>query len=319
MTDITINDLTLTTLEGTGVFDVLMRATKTHLEAEFNKNRIKGPEYSTVYLGSLESVMRTSLEFLLQRQKISLEAQLMEQQVLVAQAEVEKANAQVELTKQQVLQSKVELEILQLNKAKIPAEIAHLNAQTALLGQQVLVAQAEVEKANAQVDLVKQQVLQSKGELEILQLSKGKIPAEIAHLQAQTALLGQQKLNAVIEGEVLTGQVCKLKAEYDLLMLQKDRTTAETSLLTQKIATERAQTTEIGVDTNSILGRQKNLYLAQTEGFARDAEQKAAKLMADIWNVQRTTDEGIKPTVEAANTDAFIGRAIKKMLSGVGA
>ena len=263
MADITVASLTEASLTGSGVFDVLMRATKAHLEQEYSQNRIRGVEYSTVYLGSLESVMRTSLEFLLQRQKISLEAQLMEQQVLIAQAEVEKANAQVELAKQQVLQSKVELEILQLNKDKIPAEIAHLNAQT--------------------------------------------------------ALLGQQKLNAVIEGEVLTNQVCKLKAEYDLLMLQKDRTTAETSLLTQKIATERAQTTEIGVDTNSILGRQKNLYLAQTEGFARDAEQKAAKLMADIWNVQRTTDEGIKPTVEAANTDAFIGRAINKMLSGVGA
>lgn len=262
MADITINDLTLTTLEGTGIFDVLMRATKTHLEAEFNKNRIKGPEYSTVYLGSLESVMRTSLEFLLQRQKISLEAQLMEQQVLVAQAEVEKANAQVELAKQQVLQSKVELEILQLNKDKIPAEIAHLNAQT--------------------------------------------------------ALLGQQKLNAVIEGEVLTNQVCKLKAEYDLLMLQKDRTTAETSLLTQKIATEKAQTTEIGVDANSILGRQKNLYLAQTEGFARDAEQKAATLLADTWKVRRTTNEDTIADSTNKLDDPTIGKAIQKLLSGIG-
>ena len=263
MADITINDLTLTTLDGTGVFDVLMRATKAHLEAEYNKNRIKGAEYSTVYLGSLESVMRTSLEFLLQRQKIALEAQLMEQQVLVAKAEVEKALAQVELAKQQVLQSKVELEILQLNKDKIPAEIAHLNAQT--------------------------------------------------------ALLGQQKLNAVIEGEVLTNQVCKLKAEYDLLMLQKDRTTSETSLLTQKIATEKAQTSSVGVDGDSILGRQKNLYLAQTDGYARDAEQKASKIMADFWNVQRTTDEDKEPSAEAANTDSHIGRAVNKMLSGISA
>ena len=136
MTALVVADLTKTTLDGDGVFDVLMRANKAHLDAEYTKNRIKGPEYSTVYLGSLETVMRTSLEFLLQRQRIDLEAQLMAQQILVAQAEVQKANAQVELARQQVLNAQVELEILNLNKEKIPAEIAHTQAQTELIGQQ---------------------------------------------------------------------------------------------------------------------------------------------------------------------------------------
>ena len=70
MTAIAVTDLTQSTLDGTGVFDVLMRATKAHLEAEYNKNRIKGAEYATVYLGSLEPVLRTSLDFLLQKQKL---------------------------------------------------------------------------------------------------------------------------------------------------------------------------------------------------------------------------------------------------------
>ena len=48
MTAIAVTDLTQSTLEGTGVFDVLMRATKVHLDAEFAKNRIKGSEYATV-------------------------------------------------------------------------------------------------------------------------------------------------------------------------------------------------------------------------------------------------------------------------------
>lgn len=270
MTDIVINDLTEAKLAGTGVFDVLMRATKAHLDEEFSKNRIKGAEYSTVYLGSLESVMRTSLDFLLQKQKISLEAQLMEQQILVAKAEVEKANAQVELMKEQVAIAKVELEIAKLNQAKVPAEIAHLAAQTALVGQQ-----------------------------------KTNLIAEAANIPKQ--------------GQVLDGQVCKLKAEYDNLMLQKDRATAETSLLTQKIVTEKAQTTGVGIDADSILGCQKALYLAQTTGFTRDAEQKVAKLMADTWNVRRTTDEGTIADGTNMLNDATVGRAIKKMLEGVGA
>lgn len=284
MADITISDLTLTTLDGTGVFDVLMRATKAHLESEFTKNRLKGPEYSSVYLGSLQSVMATSLEFLMQRQRIALEAELMTQQVLVAKAEVEKSLAQVELARQQVLNSKVELEIMQLNKEKIPAEIAHIQAQTALVTQQ-------------KVNLI----------------------TEDAKNKVQTTLIQQQKENAVVEHSVLVATECKLKAEYDLLLLQKARTTAETTLLTQKVSTEKAQTTSMGVDENSVLGRQKGLYLAQTDGIKRDAEQKAAKLMADIWNVQRTTDEGIAPSEAASNTDAHIGRAINKMLTGIGA
>lgn len=228
MTDIVISDLTEAKLAGAGVFDVLMRATKAHLDEEFNKNRIKGAEYSTVYLGSLESVMRTALDFLMQKQKVTLEAQLLELQVTLAGVEVEKAHAQRDL-------------------------------------------------------------------------------------------LVQQALNAVEEGKVLAQQVCKLKAEYDVLLLQKDRQNAETALLTQKLATEKAQTTGIGVDADSILGRQKALYLAQTNGFTRDAEQKVAKLMADTWNVRRTTDEGTIADGTNMLNDATVGRAIKKMLEGVGA
>ena len=84
MTTIAVTDLTQSTLEGTGVFDVLMRANKAHLEAEFNKNRIKGAEYATVYLGSLTQVMQTALQFLLTKEKTDLEAQLLHKQILLA-------------------------------------------------------------------------------------------------------------------------------------------------------------------------------------------------------------------------------------------
>ena len=228
MSDVTIANLTEASVGGNGVFDIMMRTVKAHLEQEYSQNRIRGVEYSTVYLGSLESVMRTALDFLMQKKKVALEAQLLELQVTLAGVEVEKAHAQRDL-------------------------------------------------------------------------------------------LVQQALNAVEEGKVLAQQVCKLKAEYDVLLLQKDRQNAETALLTQKLATEKAQTTGIGVDADSILGRQKALYLAQTTGFTRDAEQKVAKLMADTWNVRRTTDEGTIADGTNMLNDATVGRAIKKMLEGVGA
>ena len=218
---LTVNDLTLATLDGTGVFDVLMRANKAHLESEYQKNRIKGPEYATVYLGSLESVMQTSLQFLLNKDKSDLEAQLI---------------------------------------------------------------QAQIEKVNAEIDLVK-----------------------------------QQTANAVIEAEVLRAQKCKLDAEFDVLLQSKLKTAAEVTLLGQKTQTEKAQTVAMGVDADSVIGRQKDLYAAQATGFERDAEQKAAKLMIDSWNVRRTTDEGTVADGTNMLYDPAVGRAVNKLLAGVGA
>ena len=218
---LTVNDLTLATLDGTGVFDVLMRANKAHLEAEFKKDRIKGPEYATVYLGSLESVMQTALQFLLNKDKSDLEAQLI---------------------------------------------------------------QAQIEKVGAEIELVR-----------------------------------QQTANAVIEAEVLRAQKCKLDAEFDVLLQSKLKTAAEVTLLGQKTQTEKAQTVAMGVDADSVIGRQKDLYQAQTTGFARDGEQKAAKLMIDSWNVRRTTDEGTVADATNMLHDAAVGRAVNKLLTGVGA
>jgi hypothetical protein len=216
-----IAELTQATLDGTGVFDVLMRANKVHLEAEFSKNRIKGSEYATVYLGSLEAVLQASLQFLLQREKNLAEIALIEAQTL-----------------------KVEAEIL---------------------------------------------------------------------------LIGQQTANAVVEGTVLTAQKCKLDAEFDLLKSNVLKSAQETMLLLWKTNTEKAQTTALGVDDNSVVGKQKALYAAQTTGFTRDAEQKAAKVMVDSWSVRRTTDEATVANGTNKLDDSSVGRAVNKLLGGVGA
>lgn len=242
MTTITISDLSQATLNGTGVFDVLMRATKAHLDSEFQLNRIKGSEYSTVYLGSLQAVMQTSLAFLLAKEKTDLENQL------------------------------------------IQAQINKLVADTAVSVQQKLNLIAEESLTNAKENLTL-----------------------------------QQTANAIIEGTVLTAQKCKLDAEYDVLLETKLKTGAETSLLTQKVATEKAQITSLGVDADSVVGRQKGLYLAQTNGFTRDAEQKAAKTMIDTWNARRMTDDATVADAVNKLDDNNIGKAVNKLLVGIGA
>jgi hypothetical protein len=221
ITGIPVDTLTQASLQGTGVFDVLMRATKAHLEAEFKAERITGTEYATVYLGALEAAMATALQFTLQRDKSLAEIELIE---------------------------------------------------------------AQTNKVIAEQDLVE-----------------------------------QQTLNAIEENRVLIAQECKLRAEFDVLEQTVLKTTQETSLLNWKTTTERAQTVALGVDEDSIIGRQKLLYQAQATGFVRDSEQKAAKLLIDSWNVRRTTDEATVADGVNMLNDAAVGRAVNRLLLGVGA
>lgn len=255
-TEIPVSLLTEASLTGTGVFDVLMKATKAHLDEEYTKNRIRGTEYSQVYLGSLTQILQTATQFLLENRKAALEAEL--------------------------LQAQIDLAVVQKNKAL--AELALVEAQTAHTVQ---------ETANL-------------------------VTAELI-ARVQRDLVSQQVTNAITENDNMIKQGCKLQAEYDVLMEQKLKTIAEAALLAQKNMTEKAQTVALGVDDNSVIGKQKKLYEAQTQGFSRDAEQKAAKLLIDSWNVRRTTDEGTVADATNMLNDATVGRAVSKMLQGVGA
>ncbi len=78
-TTIDITDLTHSVVDGNGVFDKLMKAVTAHLEQEFQKGRIKGTEYSTVYLSALQSTLTTALTFVLTKGKTEAEIALLEQ------------------------------------------------------------------------------------------------------------------------------------------------------------------------------------------------------------------------------------------------
>lgn len=183
-TDVTLAKLTSAAIDGVGVFDVLMRSVRAQIDAEYQANRIKGSEYSTVYLGALQAVLTTSFQFVLTQEKTNL---------------------------------------------------------------------------------------------------------EISNLQKELELKDQQLL----------------------------RTTKEIEVLEQKRLTELAQVNGTGVDADSIVGRQKALYLAQSEGFKRDAEHKAAQLMLNTWNIRRTTLETTPYNFENNLHDACLGAVVDKLCQGI--
>ena len=182
---ITLDKLTSASAAGVGVFDVLMRSVKAQLDAEYQANRIKGSEYATVYLGSLQAVLQTSLQMVLAQEKTNLEIQVLQKEIL--------------LRDQQVVRTNKEIEVLE-----------------------------------------------------------------------------------------------------------------------QKRLTELAQVESTGVDADSIIGRQKALYEAQTLGFGQEAKHKAAQLMISTYNIRRTTAEDEPANVDNKLMDEFIGAAVGEMFESVG-
>jgi hypothetical protein len=186
----------------------------------------------------------------------------------------------------------------------------YLGAMTASMQQAVAFVLGK-QTADAQAELTKVQVLDVIADT----LNKPKqgllLDKQVLQLTAQIANVTADTTNKAKEGQVLDGQVKKLGTE-DLL-------------LKHKIVTEASQYDDVvanvagtGINVTGVIGKQKLLYKAQTDGFARDAEQKLAKLMVDTWNVRRTTDSGLT----AAGTgleDSNILAVVNKARAGVGA
>jgi len=115
-------------------------------------------------------------------------------------------------------------------------------------------------------------------------------------------------------------------APYLTLHKQIEKLNGEIALLRQKTVTELAQTSGtiplgLGFNNSTVVGgvvkKQSDLYIAQTDGFSRDAEQKVLKAMLDTWSVRRTTDDGTTVNLNGLD-DAQILKVLQKAGTGIG-
>lgn len=209
---------------------------------------------------------------------------------------------------------------LEFNKGRLRgADYAnvYLNSLTPVLQNSVVFLLQKDEAAGkaalveAQVRLTEVQILLAEAELAREILNKELIAAQVDKTKAETVNLTQQLNN-------LLAEECVLKSQFDINKSQNLQVVAQTTLVNQKVATEKAQTSGVGIEPTSVIGKQIKLYEAQSEGFKRDAEQKAAKIMIDSWNVRRTTDVGTVADATNQLSDPNIGRAVTALLGGVG-
>lgn len=275
MTDINLEDLT--NLNSEGIFDKLMSVMQERLKTEHQDGRITGTEYSKVFLGLMEGVLSQSMQFLLQKDQAAKQVEVLEAQRLLATAQTEAVTAEIALTEKQTLKVIKETEILDIQKDLTEAQVLLTTAQT------------------SKTDV----------EVEILEIEKTKTAAEVNLVNASTA-----KSNK--EVEVLNAQLANIPKEGDLIDKQVTKANAETVFLTQRIKTETAQIVDTidGVPVAGVIGKQKYLYQAQTDGFKSDSKIKLLNALTNTWVVRRSTDEGTVADNTNRLSDSNIGVAV---------
>lgn len=180
-----------------------------------------------------------------------------------------------------------------------------------------------------------------------LLLSKEKLALEITGLQLDNQLKTQQIAQAVAQTEnieadtalknyqyqylypaqleqankqldLLDAQIAVQEQQVQLLIEQVKQAEAQSAYYAQKTITEKAQVDGSVIGADSVIGVQIDLMKAQTDGYARNAEQQAATIFANTWNVRRQTDDGTSANAENLLDDDSIGKVMQQLAEGIG-
>lgn len=196
-----------------------------------------------------------------------------------------------------------------------------VNAQTCQVESQTAVIQAEMTlKLPEEVNLLKKQAQQSTAQSsymysqrETLEAERNlKLPAEVSLIQSQIGKLGKDTELTEAQLDIAAKEI--ILKEKEIAVQQ-----SQANLYEQKKVTEVAQTSAGVIGAGSVLDHQNQLMKAQTDGFLRDAEQKAAKILVDTWSLRKNGDPDGNPenTINKLE-DANVGKSIQKMLAGIG-
>jgi hypothetical protein len=243
---------------GTGIFDELMEQVNNHIEYQFDKGRLTGPDFAQVYLGSIQSTIGESIKFLLQEQESDLRAELLEAQV------------QTELLNQIAL------------RAQISAAEAELPLKIEMLEQQILSETSKRETIDAQLTAFK-----SKAPLET-EILEQQILSETAKRKTLDAQLVVLNSKAPLEDELLERQISNQKSQTDAIVAKiwadKEDHEAKMAMAEELLQTEDGkqamQAAQIVTE-----GKKQLLMAAQTLGFKSDTKQKVLKQMLDGYAV----------------------------------
>ena len=390
---IDITDVTTGVIGGDGVLDKLLSTMTEHLTAQYEKRRITGVEYATLYLGAYQATLQQALVLTAAKEiqayeikNLDWEAKLKEAQYNLAVKQLEIAEyelgvkAPVEvanLTKQgniltaeaaqkakdleistYELSTKLPIEVANLTKQglsivaetslkdvqtstatyvlanQLPVEVANLTkqglsteAETALKTTQnataayVLSTQlpAEVVNLTKQGLLITAQTAMSTKELETATYNlTNRVPAEVTGIYKQNTLLDGQATLQTKEATLKDLEATLVTAKTAGETANTASTNKQTELYERKRLTEVAQLDGTGILPGSVLDSQRDLLDAQTLGLERDAKQKVAKQMLDVWVARSTIIDTADVSPVNKVRDEEVGAAVGALFASIG-
>jgi len=269
MVDITIDTVTEGSLTGNGSFDKLMRVAAAHLKNEYTSGRIDGEDYSTVYLGIVQSAMAQSIQFELQRELQSAQANLIKQQ---------EANA--------VLEGLGTVESTKLVVAKTATEGSNkklVDAQVVTQGVQQLDIEAGTVLKESQNTQVLADTLNIPKQGLLLDKQAEKLTADIAVSVAQKSNLIADGLNIPKQGLLLDKQVLDVSAGIELKGQQVLNLASERNLTDEKVTSEEINQTLI-TEQKAMFTQQRTNLQAEALNIPKQGTvltNQAAKIVAD--------------------------------------
>ena len=353
---INISDVTTGVIDGTGVLDKLLTTMTAHLTAQYEKRRITGVEYATLYLGAYQATLQQALTLTLAKEtqayeikNLDWEAKLKEAQYNLAVKQLEiaayelgvKAPVEVDnLTKQgniltaEATQKAKDLEISTYElSTKLPIEVANLTkqglsivAETSLKDVQTSTATyvlanqlpAEVVNLTKQGLLITAQTALADKELDTATYNlTNRIPAEVSGITKQNTLLDGQATLQTKEGTLKDLEATLVTAKTAGETANTASTNKQTELYERKRLTEVAQLDGTGILPGSVLDSQRDLLEAQTLGLERDAKQKVAKQMLDAWVSRSTINDVADPSFVNKIRDQEVGAAVTALFGSI--
>jgi len=287
---------------GTGVFDDLMEAVTTHLEAQYQLGRITGGDFATVYLGAMQAAISQSVSFTLGQESTNAAVILQTKQGLKVDKDALLVVAQELLTDAQ--KTKVDADVVLAGKqgALTDAQKLKVDADELLVDKQVVKLTSDIALDAKQGLLVDSQKLKVNADKLLTDSQKLKVDADELLVDKQVVKLTADIALGVKQGALVDAQELKVDADKLLVDAQKLKVDGEKALLLQKQTTEFAQTRVTGNNTphaDSILGKQASLYGEQAKGFKWNADQKYLKTIFDAWAINIST-AGVADTAIAA-------------------
>lgn len=287
-----IDEFTTGTIDGTGVFDTMLKTVRLHLHQEYEAERIRGTDYANAYINLISAVLDKASDYALSKAKIGLEMQLLEAQIQKLATDTVVATKQGGLIDAQIFTEVAQAEKLnQEIEHKLPKELALLEANIADVRQGTAIKEKEIDVMTANISNINKDIASK--EFDLIHFK----PAQIENMRKQTEL-SQANIDTI-------NKDISLK-EYELKHLKPSQlahSEKELQLKTQQLELAKkdieVKTHQIKLGEKDIAIKEQQLALARYELDTKaPLEAKQIQMQADLY--------AQKVVTEKAQTDSTV-------------